>query len=244
MLLFPFLLPLGKLWILGSWINPSMFTWFFLCHSISTRETRYYDRWGREHTMKYIQWMKAWRSYQLAVLSAELLRLWWMKSATGLLLLIADIWSETIVRTFINLCLFSSFNSRDTHFGPATRMSAYCPWELELPRTILVTNQAQGTINKCLQEKGRWTNPRCSMLAEARDERHFFQKHTSTVNSKSIVGGAKCTWCMPLRVCAQPMVSYREVATEDAQKSLCRLLEAEAKPLSTDLLCIKWGGLM
>ena len=53
-----------------------------------------------------------------AVLSAELLRLWWpMKSVTGLLLLIADIWSKTIVRAFTNLCLFSTFNSRDTHSG-------------------------------------------------------------------------------------------------------------------------------
>ena len=36
--------------------------------------------------------------------------------------------------------------------------------------------------------------------------------------------------------------SYREVATEDARKSLRILLEAETKPLITDLLRIKWDA--
>ncbi len=49
-----------------------------------------------------------------------------------------------------------------------------------------------------------------------------------------------CT-TLSMRILRQ-MASYRAVATKDARKSLLRLLEAETKPLMTDLLCIIRGG--
>ena len=47
--------------------------------------------------------------------------------------------------------------------------------------------------------------------------------------------GARAT--LSMRILRQ-MASYREVATEDARKCPCRMLEAETKPLITDLLSL------
>ena len=76
----------------------------------------------------------------------------------------------------------------------------------------------------------RWAKPIAISLmsVRVRDGGQLFQKHTTV------------TWHTPLGACRQ-MVSYRELATEDAQKCLRRLLEAEAKPLIVDLLCAKRG---
>ena len=46
---------------------------------------------------------------------------------------------------------------------------------------------------------------------------------------------------LSMRILRQ-MASYREVATKDDRKSLRRLLEAEIKPLITDLFRIKRDG--
>ena len=122
------------------------------------------------------------------------LKLWWMISvsqppvakpgwfeATGFAAVdySHDIWSETIVKAFTNLCLFSTFNSRDSHWlSDCLHIISELHLHVELgPLTIISpTDQAQGTINKCLQENGkRWTNPKSSILAGVRDGRHFFR---------------------------------------------------------------------
>ena len=97
-----------------------------------------------------------------------------------------DIWSKTIdiVRAFTNLCVYSL--RWDTRSLPDC-LHIVSELHLELDalgplRTILPANQAQGTINKCLQENGeRWTNPRSSILAGVRDGLHFLTFNMSIV---------------------------------------------------------------
>ena len=100
-------------------------------------------------------------------------------------------------------------------------------------RAILPANQAQGTINKCLQENGeRWTNPRSSILAGARDG-----QYSAGVWAWLIVCAT-----LSMRIIVNKMASYHDRAAECARKSLLTLLEAEIKPLIMALVRIKCGG--
>ena len=89
-----------------------------------------------------------------------------------------NIWSETIVRNQ-SVCLFSAFNSRDTHWL-SDRLHIISEFHLELGplRTIdLPANQAQETINKCLQKNGkRWTNSKIFNFSRNERQTPFFQK--------------------------------------------------------------------
>ena len=75
-----------------------------------------------------------------------------MKSAAGFAAVDCshDIWSETIVRAFTNLCQFLPSIPETlavAQLSDCLHIVGELHLELELLRKILATNQAQGTIN-------------------------------------------------------------------------------------------------
>ena len=88
-----------------------------------------------------------------------------------------NIWSETIVKAFTNLYLYSTFNFRDTHWLLDRLHNGVRGLHLELGplRTIIYwqsTSHKELSITSCREmAKDAWTNSRPSMLAGARNGR-------------------------------------------------------------------------